>query len=138
MKRTLAVTAVLAVAVLAGAVAYRLSPDALALVVGVLLGLLAAAPAAGILVWVLRQHFLTARQTARYANPPIPPVIVVHAPQAPPAAVAHHQLPTPTGMDIPAQPMGPPMERIWAFRVVGEAPEENASESAQRSSVQVW
>lgn len=122
MKNTLIATFVLVVAVLAGVVAYRLSADALAIIVGVVLGFLALIPALIILVLVLRRR----ESEPPPAQPPAftPPVVVVSGyPQMPPSMLAQ-QPASPYGSLNP--PMLPAPQPQRQFRVMGyEATDAN-------------
>jgi hypothetical protein len=121
MKRALVPGIVVAAAVAAGVVSYRLSTDALALIVGVLLGLLVMIPVLGVLVWVLRGQMRHAMDSASPIPAP-PPVIVVQAPMSPLASSPQaYSLPTATaGVQVPQPPPGPPA-RTWALRVFGDS-----------------
>ncbi len=122
MKNTLIATFVLVVAVLAGVVAYRLSADALAIIVGVVLGFLALIPALIILVLVLRRREPEAPpvQTPAF-NPPV--VVVSGYPQMPPSMLAQQPV-SPYGSLNP--PMLPAPQPQRQFRVMGyEATDHN-------------
>jgi hypothetical protein len=79
MKKVLFVSAVAFSITLGVVVSFRMSPDALAVIVGIVSGVLASVPTSVVLVWVLRQRDrqldaqLGQGQTGHY-----PPVIVVN------------------------------------------------------------
>ena len=120
MKNVLVAILVAVTAVMAGVVAYRLSADALAIIVGVLLGLLALIPALIIGVVLLRRSQPTSL--------PMPP-----APQAPPVIVVSggfHPAAFPQQMGMPMSQPQPPMlpapayQQPRQFRVMGYEPAE--------------
>ena len=99
MKNLLVAIVVAVAAVMAGVVAYRLSADALAIIVGVLLGLLALIPALIIGVVLLRRSQPT-------------PLPMQPAPQAPPVIVVSggfHPAAFPQQMGMPMSQPQPPM-----------------------------
>ena len=123
MKKALIPSIVVVVAVLAGVVSYRLSTDAMALIVGVLLGLLVMVPVLAVLIWVLRGQVRGATDGAyRPSASPPPQVIVVQSP-APPYAFspqAYSLPPAPAEAQGPQPPPGPPA-RTWLLHVFGDA-----------------
>lgn len=124
----IAITLVVAGAFTAVA-AWRLSVDALALVLGLLLGIAAIVPTMLLVLWTVR-----ARSTSLADMPPpaaqhLPPVIVVQPsyPQAlagvnDPARVP--QLPVPQATNWPSPAPSSANERRWAMRVWGEDAEQ--------------
>lgn len=121
MKKALVPSVVVAVAVTAGVVSYRLSTDALALIVGALLSLVVMVPVSAVLSWVLRGQARAATDSA-YRPPPPPPVIVVQSPSPSfaPLPQAHSFPPSP--VDVPGlQPSPGPPARTWAMHVFGDA-----------------
>jgi len=123
MKKALIPTIVVVVAVLAGVVSYRLSTDALALIVGVLLGLLVMVPVLAVLIWVLRGQVRGATEGAyRSSTTPLPPVIVVQSPPPsyPFSPQAYSLPPAPAEARGPQPPLGPPA-RTWSLHVFGDA-----------------
>ncbi len=119
MKRLLAPAFVVGVAVLAGVVSYRLSTDALALIVGVLLGLLIMAPLAALVAWVLRGQ---QRAGVPAAPPPVQPAVIILQPPASSASTPYWAPPAPD----PAQGLPPPaisQPRNWTLRVFGDQDE---------------
>jgi hypothetical protein len=79
MKKFLFVTGTAFAVVLAIIVGTRMSPDAMAVIIGIICGVLASIPTSVILVWVLRQRD---RQEAQYGpmrfGGQYPPVVVVN------------------------------------------------------------
>ncbi len=115
MKNLFLAILVAIAAVLTGVIAYRLSADALAIIVGVLLGLLALIPALIIGVILLRRS----QPMPMAAPPPVqtPPVIVVSGGYSP--AALPQQMGMPTGQ--PQTPMlpAPTYQQPRQFRVMG-------------------
>ncbi len=123
MKKALIPSIVVVVAVLAGVVSYRLSTDALALIVGVMLGLLVMVPVLAVLIWVLRGQVRGATDGAyRPSASPPPPVIVVQSPAPPYASSpqAYFVPPAPAETHGPQPPSGQPA-RTWSLHVFGDA-----------------
>ena len=79
MKRFLFIAGVAFTIALALVVGYRLSPDAMAIIVGIVCGVLASVPTTAILLWVLRQRDrqLEAQLVPMRAGH-YPPVVVVN------------------------------------------------------------
>lgn len=122
MKKAL-IPSIVVVAVLAGVVSYRLSTDALALIVGAMLGLLVMIPVLAVLIWVLRGQARGATDGAyRPSTSPLPPVIVVQSPAPPYASLpqAYSLPPVPAEAHGPQPPLGPPA-RTWSLHVFGDA-----------------
>lgn len=122
MRKAL-IPSIVVVAVLAGVVSYRLSTDALALIVGAMLGLLVMAPVLAVLIWVLRGQARGATDGAyRSSTSPLPPVIVVQSPTPPYASLpqAYSLPPAPAEAHGPQPPLGPPA-RTWSLHVFGDA-----------------
>ncbi|HMQ52999.1 MAG TPA: hypothetical protein PKE64_30195 [Anaerolineae bacterium] len=112
MKKFIVVVSVTFFAVLAAVVGFRLSPDAMAVIIGIICGVLASVPTSIILVWVLRQRD---RQTEVEMNSTrfghYPPVVVVNGqgPNGYPGAVA------PPPALLPTTPPG-----MRDFKVIGQ------------------
>ena len=116
------VPGIFVVAVLAGVVSYRLSTDALALIVGVLLGLLVMVPVLAVLVWVLRGQMRAAADGANRSSTPLPPPVIVVQSPAPlyaSAPQAHVLPPAPAEAYGPQPPSGSPA-RTWSLHVFGD------------------
>jgi uncharacterized SAM-binding protein YcdF (DUF218 family) len=114
MKTVLAIIMAVVVATFVGVVAYRLSSDALAIVVGVVLGLAALIPTLVMVALLLRRNHQEAGPAPMYQ--PQPPVIVVSG-GTPPIAQQPQQmaLPDPSQALIPA----PPAQPARKFRMMG-------------------
>lgn len=117
MRNAILLILAAAAAALAGVMAYRLSADALAMILGVILGFLALIPALIIAVVALRR---TQEQTPPpSAHTAQPPVVVVSGgfPQMLPMGQA---LPQPGGYNAQAMlPPPPPQSAPRQFRVLG-------------------
>ncbi len=119
MKRWLSVSLAWMGIVLVGVLAWRLSSDALALIAGVLVGMLAMSPTMFLVMWLIRQR---ASQEVRPSTPAYPPIIVaggtpISLPQAPTAAAS------PKEQVLPPPPPGlqpGSTARQWTMRVYGE------------------
>lgn len=115
MKTFLTIVIAVAVATLVGMVAYRLSSDALAIIVGVVLGLAALVPTLVMVAILLRRGQTDTEPKPMYQ--PQPPVIVVSGGY--PAAMTQQPqqaaLPDPSHALIPAPPAQPPRK----FRMMG-------------------
>lgn len=102
MKSFLFAVGIMFAVTLAAVIGLRMSPDALAVIVGVASGVLASVPTSAILVWVLRQRDKQIEaQFGRAASAYYPPVVVVNGQgtygaersQTPPALLAPTSLP---------------------------------------------
>ena len=113
MKKYLSLTLVSFSATLAAVIGWRLSNDALALVAGVLLGILTMIPALLALVWAIRTVTRSQPTTGQQAQSP---VIVVGG--MPTHASLPQQAAPPPG---PLPPPPPPAQRHWEMRVYDEA-----------------
>ena len=118
MKRWLSISLTWMGMVMVGVLAWRLSSDALALIAGVLVGMLAMSPTLFLVMWLVRQR---ASQEARPATPAYPPIIVaggmpMSLPQAPtaPSSPGSDTLPPPPGLQPGLT------ARQWTMRVYGE------------------
>ncbi len=131
MKQALIATVVLSVVVLVGVIAYRLSTDALALIVGVGLGFLALVPTVVVALVLGRRKTEPLPPTLPYGQPPVivvssgQPVLPAAAgsvgPTAPEAWAGQPALPS-AGAMVPTAPR--------RFRVLGlEALEGDQQES---------
>ncbi len=80
MNKFLYVSAIVFVVTLAVVIGTRMSPDAMAVVVGIVCGVLASIPTTAILVWVLRQRDkqMEAQLGYRGGMGQYPPVVVVN------------------------------------------------------------
>jgi hypothetical protein len=100
MRKFLFVVGAIFASVLAVVVGTRMSPDAMAVIIGIICGVLASIPTSVILVWVLRQKDKQVEaqfsQQGRFGH--YPPVVVVNGqgtngynghPYGPPALTAH-------------------------------------------------
>lgn len=79
MKKFGIVAGVTFVVTLAVVIGFRMSPDAMAVVVGIVCGVLASIPTSALLVWVMRQRdkqMEAQMQSRAYGN--FPPVVVVN------------------------------------------------------------
>ncbi|HEY52383.1 MAG TPA: hypothetical protein G4N94_02895 [Caldilineae bacterium] len=115
MKTILTIIIAVAVATLVGAVAYRLSSDALAIIVGVVLGLAALIPTLVMVAILLRRG--QTEPEPRPVQQPQPPVIVVSSgfPAQMMQQPQQAALPDPSQALIPAPPAQPPRK----FRMMG-------------------
>ena len=81
MRKYMVLTGILFIITLAVVVGFRLSADAMAVVVGIILGLLASIPTSIMLIWMLRQRdrqFEVQFGQGRGLGQPMPPVVVVN------------------------------------------------------------
>ena len=79
MKRFFFVSGVVSLTALSVVVGFRMSPDAMAVIVGIVCGVLASIPTSVILVWALRQRDKQLElQTNPYRANQYPPVVVVN------------------------------------------------------------
>ncbi|MCB0165837.1 MAG: hypothetical protein KDI79_16515 [Anaerolineae bacterium] len=112
MKKFLFVTGVTFVVVMAVVIGLRLSPDAMAVIIGIICGVLASIPTSVILVWVLRQRDKQTEEMGygqgRYGH--YPPVVVVNG-QSPNG----YSNTAPAPMLAPTTPPG-----TRDFRVIGQ------------------
>jgi len=115
MKKYLSLTLVSFSVTLAAVIGWRLSQDALALVAGVLLGILAMIPALVALTWAIRT--LTRVQTPVSHAASQPPVVVVGGGMPTHASLPQQTAPPPG----PLPPPPPPAQRHWEMRVYDEA-----------------
>ena len=98
MRKTITITGITFGISLAAFVAYKLSVDALALMVGVVLGILATIPLSLLIIWMMSkqqaQWAASNRQSPQYSSQP--PVIVVQ-PSAATTSQSPASLPMPSG-----------------------------------------
>jgi len=115
MKAVITIVITVAVATLVGVVAYRLSSDALAIIIGVVLGLAALVPTLVMVAILLRRSQTETEPKPMYQ--PQPPVIVVSGgyPSAMMQQPQQAALPDPSQALIPAPPAQPPRK----FRMMG-------------------
>jgi hypothetical protein len=81
MKRFVYITGIVFVVTLAVVMGTRMSPDALAVVIGIICGVLASIPTSAMLVWVMRQRDKQAEMQMGQMRPfgsQYPPVVVVN------------------------------------------------------------
>jgi hypothetical protein len=111
MKKFIMIVSVVFAVSLAVVIGYRMSPDAMAVVVGIVCGVLASVPTSALLVWVMRQRdrqLETQQGQHRYGN--FPPVVVVNGQGA-------HGL---NGGYPPALPAGTTAPGQRNFKVIGQ------------------
>lgn len=108
MKKFFVIVSVAFSVTLAVIIGYRISADAMAVIIGIVCGVLASIPTTVLMVWMVRQrdrqYELQAGQTARFGQ--YPPVVVVNGqgtngygmPTAPPPLLAGP--PSPGGRDF--------------------------------------
>ncbi len=114
MKTIITILAALAVMTLVGVIAYRLSSDALAIIIGVILGLAALIPTFVMIGILLRRN--QNDETPQPSYQPQPPVIVVSGGYTPPFAQQQQAaLPNPAQALIPPPPAQPQRK----FRMMG-------------------
>lgn len=120
MRRFLFVVGVTFAVAMAVVIGLRLSPDAMAVIIGIICGVLASIPTSIILVWVLRQRD---RQTeemnhgqGRYGN--YPPVVVVNG-----QGTNGYGSSSPPPVLTPSSPPG-----TRDFKVIGQETTENAGD----------
>lgn len=131
MKQALIVTVVLSVVVAVGVIAYRLSTDALALIVGVGLGFLALVPTVVVALVLGRRRAEPLPPTPPYGQPP---VIVISGgqPVLPAAAEAR------PGQPALPPPAAPAPTTPRHFRVLGLEALDNAQAESDRWSDFDW
>ncbi len=93
---------------------WRLSADALAMVAGLLLGMLAMSPTLLVILWLLRAHTQNHNQSA---PPAYPPIIVAGGA---PISLPQQMPPPPAPPDPVASPPSASSRRQWVMRVYGE------------------
>jgi hypothetical protein len=111
MKRFFFVVGVAFVVSLAVVIGTRMSPDAMAVVVGLVCGVLASVPTTTLMVWVLRQR---EKQEAHWRQS--------HLAQFPPVVVVNGQGPNghPGYPALPSLPAGSTSPGSRSFKVVGQ------------------
>ncbi|MBN1219237.1 MAG: hypothetical protein JXM69_09945 [Anaerolineae bacterium] len=113
MKKFLSITGTVFAISLAIVMGIRMSPDAMAVVIGIICGVLASIPTSTLLVWVMRQRekqLETQSGQSRYFNQ-FPPVVVVNG-QGP---NGYHN-----GTYAPPLPAGPISPGSRNFKVIGQ------------------
>lgn len=121
MKKFLFVAGIAFAVTLAVMMGARMSSDALAVVIGIICGVLASIPTSAMLVWVMRQRDkLEAQMGQGRSYGQYPPVVVVNG-QHPPG------YPTPPGP--PALPAGPTPTSVRNFKVIGQESTETTGDS---------
>ncbi len=136
MRRLLLVGVITAICTVTGVAAYRLSIDALALIIGVGLGFVLMMPVAGVLWWAVRNNARALQDQAGPTAPPSPPVIIVQPAHSLGAAPSQAQLPP------PLPPAGYPVNlstaatasRTWDLRVYGDEHMAKTEEQSQWES----
>ncbi len=118
MKKWLLFFLFIAIAAFSAVLAWRLSTDALALVAGVLLGLLALIPTVGLAALLLRGRLGGGAADAPAAPAYQPPVIIVSG--------GYQPMPAPPAMPLANQNVlpPPPAAQQRQFRVMGYEPAE--------------
>ena len=114
MKKFLYVTGVIFVITLAVVMGTRMSPDALAVVIGIICGVLASIPTSAMLVWVMRQRDKQIEMQLGQGRPyggQYPPVVVVNGQQQPNGYGSSYP--------APALMSGPPAGGR-SFKVIGQ------------------
>ncbi len=124
MKKFLFAAGIVFVITLAVVMGTRMSPDALAVVIGIICGVLASIPTSAMLVWVMRQRDKQVEMQMGQLRPfgagQYPPVVVVNG-QGAQGAYA-----TPFA---PSLPMGvPPPMNGRQFKVIGQENTENVGD----------
>ena len=120
MKKFLFVVGTTFAAAMAVVIGLRLSPDAMAVIIGIICGVLASIPTSVILVWVLRQRD---KQTEELTQGPgryghYPPVVVVNG-----QGTNGYGNSAPPPMLTPSTPPG-----TRDFKVIGQETTENAGD----------
>ncbi len=123
MRRFAAIIFVAVICTVVGVATWRLSVDALALIIGVGLGFVLMTPIGGILLWMARSNAKTLQDHARHAAPQPPPVIVVQPASQPalPSSAVSHQAQPPALLPPPGYPVNlPTSSRSWDLRIFGD------------------
>lgn len=122
MKKFLFVVGVAFAITLAVVMGTRMSPDALAVVIGIICGVLASIPTSAMLVWVMRQRDKQVEMQMGQMRPygQYPPVVVVNG-----------QNPNGYGTPYPATalPAGSPPSGARSFKVIGQENTEAAGDA---------
>ena len=118
MKKFVFVAGVAFTITLAVVVGVRMSPDAMAVVVGIVCGVLASIPTSAILVWTLRvrDKQLEAQLSQGRSYGQYPPVVVVNGQGGPNGL---------NGGSVPALPGG---NGLRSFKVIGQEKTENGGD----------
>ena len=114
MRRFLYVAGIIFVITLAVVMGTRMSPDALAVVIGIICGVLASIPTSAMLVWVMRQRDKQVEMQIGHMRPlngQYPPVVVVNG-----QGTNGYTNPFPT----PALSAGSPSPGGRSFKVIGQ------------------
>ncbi len=105
---------------LAVVVGTRISPDAMAVIIGIICGVLASIPTSAILIWVLRQRDRQLEAQYGQARPGhYPPVVVVNGQGTNGYGTSH----TPPALTASATPSGP-----RDFKVIGQENTESTGD----------
>ncbi len=111
MKKFLLIIGVAFSTSLAVVIGTRMSPDAMAVVVGIVCGVLASIPTSTLLVWVLRQRDKQMESQMGQAR---------HFGQFPPVVVVNGQGTNGTGAITPPLPIGSTQNGPRNFKVIGQ------------------
>lgn len=137
MQKIATLSFLVGLATLATVAAWRLSVDALALIIGIVLGVCIMAPVVALMAWLARSHRAESEQCSQ-ARPPMPPVIVVQPGAYPGLAQARpDQMSQPENLLPGPFSHSPPShfpERQWALRIFGEEETATPLDSPPRSS----
>ncbi|MBI1877679.1 MAG: hypothetical protein HYR94_05520 [Chloroflexi bacterium] len=114
MKKFLYVVGIIFVVTLAVVMGTRMSPDALAVVIGIICGVLASIPTSAMLVWVMRQRDKQVEMQLGQMRP--------FGGQYPPVVVVNGQGPNGYSSSFPAPALsaGPPLAGGRSFKVIGQ------------------
>lgn len=107
MKKTLSVGVIVVAAVMTGVIGFRLSSDAISIIVGAVLGMMAILPTVAVVAYLLKknQESLTPSQPHSYSQPP---VVVVSGGMMP--QYQHPQMQQP--MQNPQAMLPPPTQNL--------------------------
>lgn len=118
MKKFLSLLILSSSVTITAIIAWRLSADALALIAGVLLGILAMSPALLMAMWLARGAVRDRERQTPSAYPPI--IVTGGAPLGLPAQHASHPQQRQPSIDPSSSPPSVPPPRRWEMRVYGE------------------
>lgn len=115
MKKYLMLSLSLSAGVFTAVIAWRLSSDALALIAGILVGVIAMSPTLLVIFWLIRGQS-QARASNASAQSAYPPIIVAGGA---PLSLPQQQPPTATSAPLPP-PAASSAPRRWEMRVYDE------------------
>ena len=130
IRRTLLLLSAVAIITLAAVSAFRLSPDALALIIGLILGMIALLPLLILLLWWMDRSHRSQLEPPSSQNRPPPPVVIVQAPAATPIhdgrqmTLAPNQEIDPRALTQAGHVLQSP-PRTWDYRVYGSHDQES-------------